>query len=245
MNLWAQGEGQPGLGYIFWREGRGRRRGPLAKNMARLSAQKGVRNADRESNVGKDARVLHCRSAQGGSSTLAGMGAKIGGTRPDRPQSIRVLRIVDFPMYEWWNEEEKEDRLLPQPVPMPHMAPEDFLALDPGRQGGKIISIKAFQYGHVCNASSFVRARIRNIARTVMRKALRSQAGYDEACWSRRSAALLRALSLGGPRQTAASPPASTRIVMLLCGEEGICARRCCSRLNSVPRTYDGAPSDG
>src|SRR5205085_5078397 len=32
MNSWAQGEGQPGLGYIFWREGEEGGAGPLAKN---------------------------------------------------------------------------------------------------------------------------------------------------------------------------------------------------------------------
>src|SRR5581483_11451329 len=30
---WAQGEGQPGLGYIFWREGEEGGAGPLAKNI--------------------------------------------------------------------------------------------------------------------------------------------------------------------------------------------------------------------
>src|SRR5712675_1021892 len=33
MNSWAQGEGQPGLGYIFWREGAEGGAGPLAKNI--------------------------------------------------------------------------------------------------------------------------------------------------------------------------------------------------------------------
>src|SRR5258708_21957119 len=33
MNSWAQGEGQPGLGYIFWREGEESGAGPLAKNI--------------------------------------------------------------------------------------------------------------------------------------------------------------------------------------------------------------------
>src|SRR6202142_126189 len=33
MNSWAQGEGRPGLGYIFWREGEEGGAGPLAKNI--------------------------------------------------------------------------------------------------------------------------------------------------------------------------------------------------------------------
>src|SRR5689334_19242236 len=33
MNAWAQHEGQPGLGYIFWREGEESGAGPLAKNI--------------------------------------------------------------------------------------------------------------------------------------------------------------------------------------------------------------------
>jgi aspartyl-tRNA synthetase len=33
MNSWAQGEGQPGLGYIFWSEDQGGWGGPIAKNL--------------------------------------------------------------------------------------------------------------------------------------------------------------------------------------------------------------------
>src|SRR5215472_6683017 len=33
MNSWAQGEGQPGLGYIFWREGEEGGAGPIARNI--------------------------------------------------------------------------------------------------------------------------------------------------------------------------------------------------------------------
>src|SRR5205085_3499276 len=33
MNSWAQGEGQPGLGYIFFREGEEGGAGPVAKNI--------------------------------------------------------------------------------------------------------------------------------------------------------------------------------------------------------------------
>jgi aspartyl-tRNA synthetase len=33
MNAWAQGEGQPGLGYVFWREGEEGGAGPIAKNI--------------------------------------------------------------------------------------------------------------------------------------------------------------------------------------------------------------------
>ena len=33
MNSWAQGEGQPGLGYIFWSEDQGAWGGPIAKNL--------------------------------------------------------------------------------------------------------------------------------------------------------------------------------------------------------------------
>src|SRR5262249_23987869 len=33
MNSWAQGEGLPGLGYIFWREGEESGAGPVARNL--------------------------------------------------------------------------------------------------------------------------------------------------------------------------------------------------------------------
>jgi len=37
MNSWAQGEGQPGLGYIFWREGEEGAAGPIARNISSRS----------------------------------------------------------------------------------------------------------------------------------------------------------------------------------------------------------------
>src|SRR5262249_60772140 len=43
MNSWAQGEGQPGLGYIFWREGEEGGAGPLAKNVG-VERTEGIRN---------------------------------------------------------------------------------------------------------------------------------------------------------------------------------------------------------
>ena len=43
MNSWAQGEGQPGLGYIFWRDGEEGGAGPLAKNIG-VERSEGIRN---------------------------------------------------------------------------------------------------------------------------------------------------------------------------------------------------------
>ena len=40
MNEWAQGEGQPGLGYIFWRERRGRRRWAVGQEHRRRAHQR-------------------------------------------------------------------------------------------------------------------------------------------------------------------------------------------------------------
>ena len=50
MNSWAQGEGQPGLGYIMWREG-GEGAGPLANNIgpertAAIRSQLGLKEGD-------------------------------------------------------------------------------------------------------------------------------------------------------------------------------------------------------
>ena len=49
MNSWAQGEGQPGLGYIFFRDGEGA--GPLAKNIGaerteQIKQQLGLEDGD-------------------------------------------------------------------------------------------------------------------------------------------------------------------------------------------------------
>lgn len=115
MNAWAQSTGQPGLGYIFWKEEDGKvaGSGPLAKNIgeertAAIAAQLGLGAGDACFFVAGDPAKFY--KFAGEARTRAGEELNL----IDRDR-FEMCWIVDFPFYEW-SEEEKEDRLRPQPV---------------------------------------------------------------------------------------------------------------------------------
>jgi len=143
------------------------------------------------------------------------IGEELGLITKDR---FEFCWIVDFPMYEW-NEEEKRIDFSHNPFSMPNMAVEDFLALDPADRE-TILSIKAIQYDIVCNGVELSSGAIRNHRPDVMRKAF-AIAGYGENTLEQKFGGMLRALSLGAPPHGGIAPGID-RIVMLLCGEENL-----------------------
>lgn len=96
MNSWAQGEGQPGLGYIFFRDGEGA--GPLAKNIGperteQIRTQLGLEDGD---------AVFFCAGVPKTFAEFAGrarnrVGEELGLIDADQ---FAFCWIVDFPMYE-------------------------------------------------------------------------------------------------------------------------------------------------
>jgi aspartyl-tRNA synthetase len=126
--------------------------------------------------------------------------------------------IVDFPMYEW-SEEEKKIDFSHNPFSMPNMPVDEFLALD-ANDKDKILGMKAIQYDIVCNGVELSSGAIRNHRPDVMKKAF-AIAGYDESVLEEKFGGMLRALSLGAPPHGGIAPGID-RIVMLLCGEENL-----------------------
>jgi aspartyl-tRNA synthetase len=217
MNAWAQHEGQPGLGYIFWREGEEGGAGPLAKNIGpertkQIADQLGLGIGDACFFIaGKPAQFV---KFAGPARTK--VGEELGLIAKDR---FDLCWIVDFPMFEW-NEEEKKIDFSHNPFSMPNMEVDEFLKLDPAADQDKLLSIKAFQYDIVCNGVELSSGAIRNHRPEVMKKAF-AIAGYGEDVLEAKFGGMLRALSLGAPPHGGIAPGID-RIVMLLCGEENL-----------------------
>jgi aspartyl-tRNA synthetase len=215
LNDWArQDMGAPGLGYIVFDADGGK--GPIAKFVppdvqAKIMAKAGVGAGD---------VVFFAAGKPAAAARLAGaartrIGEELGLVAKDR---FEFCWIVDFPMYEW-NEEEKKIDFSHNPFSMPNMALEEFLVLDPSDRE-TILSIKAIQYDIVCNGIELSSGAIRNHRPEVMRKAF-AIAGYGEDTLEQKFGGMLHALSLGAPPHGGIAPGID-RIVMLLCGEENL-----------------------
>jgi len=218
MNSWAQGEGQPGLGYIFFAlDGAAVvGRGPVANNLGverteALRNQVGVKDGDAVFFVAGEPSTF----VKFAGPARTKVGEELGLIDKGR---FELCWIVDFPMYEW-NEEDKKIDFSHNPFSMPNASVEEFLALD-AKDRDKILGLKAIQYDIVCNGVELSSGAIRNHRPDVMKKAF-AIAGYDESLLEQKFGGMLHALSLGAPPHGGIAPGID-RIVMLLCGEENL-----------------------
>jgi aspartyl-tRNA synthetase len=205
MNSWAQGEGQPGLGYIMWREG-GEGAGPLANNIGpeRTSAirtQLGLKEGDAAFFVAGDPDKFW---------KFAGLARTKVGEELNLVDKERfeLAWIVDFPMYEY-NEEDKKVDFSHNPFSMPQGGLDALLGQDP-------LTIKAFQYDITCNGYEIASGGIRNHRPEAMVKAFEI-AGYGEKDVVERFGGMYRAFQYGAPPHGGMAAGVD-RIVMLLCG---------------------------
>jgi aspartyl-tRNA synthetase len=205
MNSWAQGEGQPGLGYIMWREG-GEGAGPLANNIgpertAAIRAQLGLKEGDAAFFVAGDPEKFW---------KFAGLARSKLGEELNLidKEKFELAWIVDFPMFEY-NEEEKKIDFSHNPFSMPQGGLEALQTQDP-------LTIKAFQYDITCNGYEIASGGIRNHRPEAMVKAFEI-AGYGEKEVIERFGGMYRAFQYGAPPHGGIAAGVD-RIVMLLCG---------------------------
>jgi aspartyl-tRNA synthetase len=126
--------------------------------------------------------------------------------------------VVDFPMYEW-NEDEKKIDFSHNPFSMPNFDHEAFLKLDKG-DDKTILGITAFQYDIVCNGIELSSGAIRNHKPEIMLKAFEI-AGYSNNEVEVRFGGMLNAFRYGAPPHGGTAPGVD-RIVMLIAGEENL-----------------------
>ncbi len=218
MNNWAQKEGQPGLGYIMFREDGGA--GPLAKNIGperteAIREQLGLKAGDAAFFVAGDPKKF----APFAADARVRIGEELGLTEKDR---FSFCWIVDFPMYEW-NEEEKRIDFSHNPFSMPQGGMEALQAAKTALAAGDmgpVLALKAWQYDIVCNGVELSSGAIRNHLPELMKMAF-GVAGYDEAVVEEKFGALWRAFQYGAPPHGGIAPGLD-RIVMLLADEPNI-----------------------
>ncbi|WP_197425215.1 aspartate--tRNA ligase [Caulobacter sp. CCH5-E12] len=209
MNSWAQGEGQPGLGYVFWSEDQGGWGGPIAKNLGgptqALMESLGLGAGDAAFFVAGDPAVF---------AKFAGLARTRVGTElklVDENQ-FKFCWIVDFPMFEW-NEDEKKVDFSHNPFSMPQGGLEALETQDP-------LIIRAYQYDIVCNGYELCSGAIRNHKPEIMLKAF-ATAGYGPEVVEEQFGGMLNAFRYGAPPHGGLAPGID-RIVMLLADQVAI-----------------------
>jgi aspartyl-tRNA synthetase len=208
MNAWAQGEGQPGLGYIFWREGAGA--GPIANNIGperteAIRVQLGLQEGDAAFFAAGDPEKF----VKFAGAARIKVGNDLNLIDENR---FELAWIVDFPMFEW-NEEEKKVDFSHNPFSMPQGGLEALQTQDP-------VTIKAFQYDIACNGFEIASGGIRNHRPDAMVKAFEI-AGYGEDTVIERFGGMYRAFQYGAPPHGGMAAGVD-RIVMLLCGAQNL-----------------------
>jgi aspartyl-tRNA synthetase len=206
MNSWAQGQGLPGMGYMFWREGEDgtmEAAGPLAKNIGperteAIRTQLGLSVGD---------AVFFMAGKPADFEAVAGrarteVGRELGLIDENR---FAFAWIVDFPMYEKDEETGKID-FSHNPFSMPQGG-IDALAGDP-------LEVLGYQYDLACNGYELVSGAIRNHKLEIMFKAF-ELAGYGEDEVRRRFGGMVNAFQFGAPPHGGCAAGID-RIVMLL-----------------------------
>ncbi|MGO4438485.1 aspartate--tRNA ligase [Rhizobium sp. RAF56] len=212
MNAWAQSTGQPGLGYIFWRKEGDKLEGagPLAKNIGEertdaIRTQLGLDDGDACFFVAGDPAKFY--KFAGEARTRAGEELNL----VDRDR-FELCWIVDFPFFEW-SEEEKKIDFAHNPFSMPQGGLDALENQDP-------LTIKAFQYDMVCNGFEIASGSIRNQSPELMVKAF-EKVGLSQADVEERFGGLYRAFQYGAPPHGGMAAGID-RVVMLVVGAKNL-----------------------
>ena len=210
MNSFAQKEGLPGMGYIFWRSEGGDAAGPLAKNIG----------PERTERIRRQLRLKEGDAAfflGGRPATFEAVAAK---ARDEIGKELKLLDenrfefcwITDFPMFEK-DEETGAIDFSHNPFSMPQGGLDALEQSEP-------LDVLGYQYDIVCNGVELSSGAVRNHKLDVLYKAFEI-AGRDREFVDANFSGMVNALRYGAPPH-AGIAPGIERIVMLLARVDNI-----------------------
>ena len=212
MNAFAQQQGLPGMGYIFWREaedGSGMEAaGPLAKNIGperteAIRVQLGLEKGDAAFFLGGKPETFEPIAGRARNVICE----ELGLTDKD---SFRFAWIVDFPMYE--KTDEGKIDFSHNPFSMPQGGLEAL--------NGDPLDVYAYQYDLACNGYEVISGGIRNHKPEIMYKAF-ELAGYPNSEVDKRFGGMVKAFKYGAPPHGGCAAGID-RLVMLLADTQNI-----------------------
>ena len=208
MNDWARSEGHAGLGYVT-RKG-GEFGGPIAKN----HGEEGMQALYAALGLGPDDGCFFAAGKEEQAAKLAGAARTRVGDQLDliEKDAFRFCWIIDFPFYEW-DEDEKKVDFAHNPFSMPQGGLDALNNQDP-------LTIKAYQYDMVCNGYELASGSIRNQHPDLMVKAF-ELVGLSKADVEERFGGMYRAFQYGAPPHGGMAAGVD-RMVMLLCGVQNL-----------------------
>ena len=233
MNAFAQGQGLPGMGYIFWRKDEGgatEAAGPIAKALGpekteAIRTQLGLGEGDAAFFLG--GKPSDFEAVAGRARTEIGRELKL----IDENQ-FKFAWIVDFPMYERTDDGKIDFSHNPFSMPQGGM---EALSGDP-------LKVHAYQYDLACNGYELVSGGIRNHTPEIMFKAFEI-AGYPASEVEKRFGGMVKAFRYGAPPHGGCAAGID-RIVMLLADEQNIREVIMFPMNQRAEDTMMGAPSE-
>jgi len=211
MNKFAQEQGLPGMGYIFWRkaeDGTMEAAGPLAKNIGperteAIRLQLGLGEGDAAFFLGGKPEAFEAVAGRARNV----IGDELGLSDKD---CFKFAWIVDFPMYE--KDDEGKIDFSHNPFSMPQGGLEAL--------NGDPLDVLGYQYDLACNGYELISGAIRNHKPEIMFKAF-ELAGYPASEVEKRFGGMVKAFKYGAPPHGGCAAGID-RIVMLLADEMNI-----------------------
>ena len=212
MNAFAQQQGLPGMGYIFWRkaeDGSGTEAaGPLAKNIGperteAIRQQLGLGEGDAAFFLGGKPEQFEAVAGRARNE----IGRELGLVEEN---CFKFAWIIDFPMYE--KDDEGKIDFSHNPFSMPQGG---LAALQ-----GDPLKVLGYQYDLACNGYELISGAIRNHKPEIMFKAF-DLAGYPASEVEKRFGGMVKAFRYGAPPHGGCAAGID-RIVMLLADEANI-----------------------